>query len=106
MARPSVVGQEVYDRTNALVGEGKTRTEAFAQIAEERGAQPGTVAANYYRVARKASGPSKPRRTTPKPSRAQANGSAPASMATQLESCIRQMVDEAVDRRMQRLIAG
>ncbi len=104
MARDGRVGQEVYDRTNALVGEGKTRQEAFELIATERGSRPGTIAANFYRVARKeldGKAPSKPtrqRRPQVKPE------PVAASMATQLETCIRAMVDEAVDRRMQRLI--
>lgn len=104
MARPSVVGQEVYERTNALVAEGKTRTEAFEQIAQERGQQPGTVAANFYRVARK-NAPAKPQRTrAPRRPALAPEPASNGSMATQLEACIRSMVDEAVDRRMQRLV--
>ena len=52
MARPATIGPEIFQRTNTLVAEGKTRTEAFAQIGQERGSSPGTVAANFYRVAR------------------------------------------------------
>lgn len=52
MPRKATIGPAVYERVNELVKEGKTRTEAFAQIGQERGAQPGTVAANYYRTAR------------------------------------------------------
>ena len=103
MARPSVVGQEVFDRTTALVGQGKTRTEAFELIAKERGQKAGTVAANYYRVARKevsANGRRSRRRPTP----AKPPAPAETGMAAQLEACIQQMVDEAVDRRMQRLL--
>ena len=53
MPRTASIGPEIFERTNALVAEGKTRTEAFEQIGKERGSRPGTVAANYYRVARK-----------------------------------------------------
>lgn len=102
MARDGHVGQEIYDRTGALVAEGMTRTDAFAKIAEERGQQPGTVAANFYRVARK-NAPSKPR--TRRPAVAPEPVSRNGSMATQLENCIRQMVDEAVERRLQRLVS-
>jgi hypothetical protein len=42
----------VFQRVNELVSEGKTRTEAFAQVAQERGQRAGTVSANYYRTAR------------------------------------------------------
>jgi hypothetical protein len=52
MARSATIGPEIFERASALVAEGKTRTEAFAQIGQERGSRPGTVAANYYRVAR------------------------------------------------------
>lgn len=52
MPRPATIGPEIYERVNTLMAEGKTRTEAFAQVGEERGSRAGTVAANYYRVAR------------------------------------------------------
>ena len=52
MARTATIGPEIFERANTLVAEGKTRTEAFALIGKERGSSPGTVAANYYRIAR------------------------------------------------------
>jgi hypothetical protein len=52
MPRKATIGPAVYERVNELVKEGKTRPEAFAQVGQERGAQPGTVSANYYRTAR------------------------------------------------------
>ena len=52
MPRTATIGPAIYQRVNELVGEGKTRTEAFAQVGQERGQPPGTVAANYYRTAR------------------------------------------------------
>jgi len=52
MPRKATIGPAVYERVNALVAEGKSRTEAFAQVGQERGQRPGTVAANYYRTAR------------------------------------------------------
>ena len=63
MPRKATIGPEIYTRVNALVAEGQKRTDAFAQVAQERGSRPGSVAANYYRVAR-STGPS-----TPKPRR-------------------------------------
>ena len=63
MPRKATIGPEIFTRVNALVAEGQKRTDAFAQVAQERGSRPGSVAANYYRVAR-TSGQSKPRRTT------------------------------------------
>jgi hypothetical protein len=52
MARPATIGPEIYERVNVLVAEGKTRTQAFDVVGKERKSRPGTVAANYYRVAR------------------------------------------------------
>jgi hypothetical protein len=52
MPRKATIGPAVYERVNELVSEGKSRTEAFAQIAQERSSRPGTIAANYYRTAR------------------------------------------------------
>ena len=68
MPRKATIGPEIFTRVNALVAEGQKRTDAFAQVAQERGSRPGSVAANYYRVAR-TSGQSKPRRTTRRASR-------------------------------------
>ncbi len=52
MAREAVIGPAIYEEVNKLVADGKTRTEAFAAVAKKRKARDGTVAANYYRVAR------------------------------------------------------
>ena len=50
-------GEVVFAQVNELVAkEGINRSEAFARIGAETNARPGTVAANYYRVARKRGG--------------------------------------------------
>jgi hypothetical protein len=64
MPRKATIGPAVYERVNQLVGEGRTRTEAFTQIAQERSSRPGTIAANYYRTARAQSTSNGRRRTT------------------------------------------
>jgi hypothetical protein len=47
------IGEQIFAQVEALVGAEKiTRTEAFQRIAVERGSRAGTVAANYYRIAR------------------------------------------------------
>jgi hypothetical protein len=56
MPRSGEVGEQIYEQVENLVGEGMTRTEAFSRISEESGRRSGTVAANYYRVARKRGG--------------------------------------------------
>ena len=64
MPRKATIGPAVYERVNELVSDGRSRTEAFAQIAQERSSRPGTIAANYYRTARSQGAPSGRRRTT------------------------------------------
>lgn len=77
MARDGSVGRETFERVEALTKDGKNKTEAFAQVAEESGRNAGTVSANYYRHAR-ATGAVKPRRRrkarTTTTARAAANG--------------------------------
>jgi hypothetical protein len=64
--RDGSVGRDTFDQVEALVREGKTKTEAFTQVAGDTGRNVGTVSANYYRVAR-ASGAVKPRKRRSKP---------------------------------------
>lgn len=102
MPRSGAVGEKVYSRVQELTEKGQSRTEAFAAVAEETGSRPGSVAANYYRVARKQNGkpPKEPvaqkeaRPATPKRTTA----------SDQLATCIEQMVNEAVDARFKRLL--
>jgi hypothetical protein len=58
--RDGSVGRETFAAVEVLVKKGKTKTEAFRQVAEDTGKNSGTVAAAYYRMAR-ASGAVKPR---------------------------------------------
>ena len=64
MPRKATIGPAVFERVNQLVSEGKSRTEAFTQIAQERSSRPGTIAANYYRTARAQSPAAGRRRAT------------------------------------------
>lgn len=51
--RPGRVGNEIFKQVQSLISDHKlTRTGAFKRIAEKSGRNAGTVAANYYRVAR------------------------------------------------------
>lgn len=62
MPRSGVIGEQIFDQVEKLVATGMTRTQAFAQISSESGRRAGTVAANYYRVARKrGTGATRPR---------------------------------------------
>ena len=52
------IGKQIYAQVEQLTAQGgMTRLAAFKQIAEASGRQPGTVAANYYRIARQKGAP-------------------------------------------------
>ncbi len=47
------IGNEIFEQVEKLVqDEGMRRTDAFKKISADTGRREGTVAANYYRVAR------------------------------------------------------
>jgi hypothetical protein len=47
------VGAEIFDQIEKIVADQKvSRSAAFRRLGEKTGRRPGTVAANYYRVAR------------------------------------------------------
>jgi hypothetical protein len=119
MPRKATIGPAVYERVNQLVADGKTRTEAFTQIAQERSSRPGTIAANYYRTARaQPSAGGARRRTTRRrasaPRSAAAASAAPArrpatggdgdigALANQISDLVAQLVRQ-VQERDQRL---
>ena len=48
------IGAEIFEQIEKIVADQKvSRSAAFRRLGEKTGRQPGTVAANYYRVARK-----------------------------------------------------
>jgi hypothetical protein len=52
------VGNEIFDQVEKLMAdEGLSRTNAFQRLSEMTGRRAGTVAANYYRVARQRGAP-------------------------------------------------
>lgn len=52
-ARRGNVGVEIFEQIEKLVGDQKlSRTKAFEHYAQKTGRNAGTVAANYYRIAR------------------------------------------------------
>jgi len=57
------VGVEIFEQVEKLVADQKIgRTAAFRRLAEKSGRQAGTVAANYYRIARQRGTKLAPRR--------------------------------------------
>lgn len=57
------VGAEIFEQVEKMVAEQQIgRTEAFRRLAAKTGRQQGTVAANYYRIARQRGAKLAPRR--------------------------------------------
>ncbi len=50
--RRGEIGRQTYERVRALLDGGVSRSEAFAQVGQETGRKPGTVATAFYRIAR------------------------------------------------------
>ena len=60
--RDGSIGKATFEAVNTLIADGSmTKNAAFAAYGKQTKTQPGTVAANYYRVAR-AAGTVKPRK--------------------------------------------
>ncbi len=60
--RRGTIGDEIFEQVEKLMAdEGLTRTAAFARLSEQTGRRAGTVAANYYRVARRKGATLQPR---------------------------------------------
>jgi uncharacterized protein YoaH (UPF0181 family) len=118
MPRKATIGPAVFERVNQLVSEGKSRTEAFTQIAQERSSRPGTIAANYYRTARaqpsaggarrrttrtrRASAPRRPAAAAPAAAPARAGDGDIGALANQISDLVAQLVRQ-VQERDQRL---
>jgi hypothetical protein len=67
------IGNEIFEQVEKIMSEeGLTRTQAFQRLSERTGRRAGTVAANYYRVARQRGAALQPR--APRGSRSRAGG--------------------------------
>jgi hypothetical protein len=56
------IGNEIFDQVERIIAEeGLSRTHAFQRLSEMTGRRAGTVAANYYRVARQRGAALQPR---------------------------------------------
>lgn len=56
------VGNDIFDEVEQLVAGGMNKSQAFKDISTRSGREAGTVAANYYRVARQRGASLRPRR--------------------------------------------
>jgi hypothetical protein len=62
-AKRGTIGAEIFEQVEKLVADHDVgRTEAFRRLAAKTGRQQGTVAANYYRIARQRGTKLAPRR--------------------------------------------
>ncbi len=56
------IGNQIFDEVEQLVAGGMNKSQAFNDISQRTGRESGTVAANYYRVARQRGAELRPRR--------------------------------------------
>ena len=56
------IGNQIFDEVEKLVAGGMNKSQAFSDISARTGRESGTVAANYYRVARQRGAELRPRR--------------------------------------------
>jgi hypothetical protein len=107
--RRGSVGNEIFDQVERIMSEeGLTRTQAFQRLSETTGRRAGTVAANYYRVARKRGAALQPRAPRGTGARRRAprrggSGSADAALARASEA-IQELA--AVVREQQKELAS
>ena len=87
------IGNEIFDQVERIMAEeGLSRTSAFQRLSELTGRRAGTVAANYYRVARQRGATLQPRaagshRNQKQPARRAApTGDVDAALARAMES--------------------
>jgi hypothetical protein len=93
-ARRGSIGNEIFEQVEKLVREeGLTRTQAFQRLSDTTGRRAGTVAANYYRVARQRGAPLQPRaprgagrRRPGRPRRGAGAGGADAALERAMEA--------------------
>jgi hypothetical protein len=104
------VGHEIFEQVEKIIAEeGVTRTQAFERLSEQTGRRAGTVAANYYRVARQRGAALQPRaprgsgRRRGSARRAPSGGSAEATL-TKAQEALRELSD--LVRRQEKELAS
>ncbi len=84
------IGNQIFEQIEKIMQEqGLSRTNAFQRLSESTGRRAGTVAANYYRVARLRGAtlqPRAPRGSKGRPAVRGGAGSADAALARAMES--------------------
>ena len=98
------IGEQIFAEVEQLTGDKKmNRLAAFNDIAKRTGRAAGTVAANYYRVARKRGAPLRARRRRgSSPAKATGTIGAITAAIRRLESLLRTQVEELTALRRDR----
>ena len=92
------VGQQIFQQVEQLIAGGAmNKLAAFKQVAESSGRQLGTVAANYYRVARQRGAPLRARR------RGRPVGSVTTGMSTSRVTAALRVIGSALHAQEQEL---
>lgn len=98
------VGNEIFDEVERLVASGMNKSQAFKEISTTSGREEGTVAANYYRVARQRGVSLRPRRRRGEaPVRGRANGTTDVAAALATATAALDELAKAVRRQDQEL---
>ncbi len=89
------IGNEIFEQVEKIISEeGLTRTQAFQRLSERTGRRAGTVAANYYRVARQRGAALQPRAPRGSKSRGGAAGRGSSAAAEAALSKAREALEE------------
>ncbi len=75
------IGNQIFDEVEQMVAGGMNKSQAFKEISERTGRESGTVAANYYRVARQRGAELRPRRRRSEPATGGGNADVQAALA-------------------------
>jgi hypothetical protein len=88
------IGHEIFDQVEKLVNEeGLSRTHAFQRVSDETGRRAGTVAANYYRVARQRGAQLQPRTPRGARARGRADGTGVDAALAKAQEALRELGD-------------
>jgi hypothetical protein len=106
--RRGAIASEIYEQVERILQEGVNKSEAFARIAGETGRRAATVAANYYRAARRrGEGAGRPAasqgRSSRAPGRRSAGGGDSAAILERAAAAIQQL-SELARRQEQELV--
>ncbi len=102
------IGNEIFEQVEKIISdEGLSRTQAFQRLSELTGRRAGTVAANYYRVARQRGATLAPRAPRGSKQRAARSGSGSSAGVESALSRASSAIDElsAIVRRQEKEIA-